>query len=698
MQKQIINISIILCLSTYGVYSQATKIQDIQPGINSGFPSTLATGTSGKNSLVVYNNEAYFTADDGIHGQELWRTDGNTASMVKDINPGATGSVPMRLLVMNGSLYFFADDGVHGDELWKSDGTEAGTVLVKDVNPGVAHAIRRNSSLATRDWLVWNNTLYFSGDSGNNYSSLWKSDGTEAGTVLVKNVCGSCNANNFSTSYFVEYNNLLYFISANVIYKSNGTTAGTSVAFYPSDINMGIVSDPIVFNGKIYLRGGGVFDPKLYATDGTESGTQSIATFGVYGGPRSFRVAEDKLYFFANNNTWVSNGTSGGTKKLSDDYTDNGQAPSNTMFDWLGSAWFTALASDGNFYVYRSNDTQNGTVQFGLQNDASNFHQYVEYESDNNYMYFGGIRTINGVDKGIIGRHTLNPPTYNYVPVSDAYVDEMVLLADNLIFRGYTEATGYELWKISVADAVAQITAPAEPVCSGTPVVFSAVSGGGEYLWNFGTGATPATAVGPGPHNVTFSSAGNKSVTLIAKTAFDTDTASASVTVQPATTSVFNFTQAGLTFQFTSNAAANLTVSWDFGDGSTSDLPNPSHTFPGVGTYTVVLTVTGPCGTATSTKTISITSGVNDILTNVQLSIFPNPAETHLYVNGVMPVSESVVFKMLDMQGRTVVNEPAVLSSGAFSRQFDVSTLAAGNYILQLQTNTGVIQKEFIVH
>ena len=34
------------------------------------------------------------------------------------------------------TLFFTADDGVNGNELWKSDGTEAGTVLVKDINPG----------------------------------------------------------------------------------------------------------------------------------------------------------------------------------------------------------------------------------------------------------------------------------------------------------------------------------------------------------------------------------------------------------------------------------------------------------------------------------------------------------------------------------------------------------------------------------
>jgi ELWxxDGT repeat protein len=56
---------------------------------------------------------------------------------LKDIRPGVDGSNPEQLANVNGVVFFYAADGTHGPELWKSNGTESGTVLVKDSNPGL---------------------------------------------------------------------------------------------------------------------------------------------------------------------------------------------------------------------------------------------------------------------------------------------------------------------------------------------------------------------------------------------------------------------------------------------------------------------------------------------------------------------------------------------------------------------------------
>jgi ELWxxDGT repeat protein len=106
---------------------------------------------------------------------------------VKDINP-STGSLVSDLTVFGAALYFSADDGVSGPELWKSDGTEAGTVRVKDINtaPGAGSAPNALT--------VFNGALYFSANDGVTGRELWKTDGTDAGTTQVKDLCpGSCS-------------------------------------------------------------------------------------------------------------------------------------------------------------------------------------------------------------------------------------------------------------------------------------------------------------------------------------------------------------------------------------------------------------------------------------------------------------------------------------------------------------------------
>ncbi len=123
------------------------------------------------------------TANDGTHGDELWKSDGTAAGtmMVKDIGPGSSGSDPQDLTNVNGTLYFDANDGRDGSELWKSDGTAAGTVMVKDIDPG-------SDSSVPQDLTNVNGTLYFAANDGAHGDELWKSDGTAAGTVMVKDI------------------------------------------------------------------------------------------------------------------------------------------------------------------------------------------------------------------------------------------------------------------------------------------------------------------------------------------------------------------------------------------------------------------------------------------------------------------------------------------------------------------------------
>ena len=105
--------------------------------------------------------------------------------LVKSFSTGIEWYNSPAMTNVNGTLYFFANDGTHGLELWKSDGTEAGTVMVKDCNPGSGSSIRtyaRVNLAAVGNRLFWN---AYDPDHGD---ELWVSDGTEAGTWLVEDL------------------------------------------------------------------------------------------------------------------------------------------------------------------------------------------------------------------------------------------------------------------------------------------------------------------------------------------------------------------------------------------------------------------------------------------------------------------------------------------------------------------------------
>ena len=149
--------------------------------------SDLNSGTAGSNpeDLTLSGNILFFTADNGTNGRELWRHNGQgNVQMVKDIVPGAAGSLPTNLTRANsGSIYFTAWTAATGYELWKSDGTDAGTVMVKEIRVGAAGdgpaSLCYNGNTAF---------LFFSADDGSSGRELWRSDGSVPGTVMVKDI------------------------------------------------------------------------------------------------------------------------------------------------------------------------------------------------------------------------------------------------------------------------------------------------------------------------------------------------------------------------------------------------------------------------------------------------------------------------------------------------------------------------------
>ena len=115
----------------------AYRVKDINTTVQ-------VTGAS-PSRVVVIGGTAYFSATEPHLGTELWRERRHRRRHRRRQGPQPLGSSnPPALTDVNGTLYFNADDGVHGHELWKSDGTEAGTVLVKDISVSSGAPSRAN--------------------------------------------------------------------------------------------------------------------------------------------------------------------------------------------------------------------------------------------------------------------------------------------------------------------------------------------------------------------------------------------------------------------------------------------------------------------------------------------------------------------------------------------------------------------------
>jgi ELWxxDGT repeat protein len=251
--------------------TQARRLRDIAPGTLSSSPRDFTP----LGELVL------FTANDGSHGRELWRTDGTPSGtrMVKDIWRGADGSNPGSLTVFRGRVYFAADDGVRGTELWRTDGTSAGTRLVKDINTD-GSALEPGYPGQEAGWAVLDDTLYF--PARRRYGELWRTDGTSAGTrrVVPRMILGGP---------IVVAGDRLYYTGSNddggcaldgpFLFTSDGTTAGTR-QLTPAKFPWGSL---VSYRGRAWLgnmveRANGDISnrPRLWRSSGTNATTVQV--------------------------------------------------------------------------------------------------------------------------------------------------------------------------------------------------------------------------------------------------------------------------------------------------------------------------------------------------------------------------------------------------------------------------------------
>jgi ELWxxDGT repeat protein len=291
-------------------------LKDITPG---------ASGSSPIAETADVDGTLFFTANDGVNGNELWKSDGTPAgtTLVEDILPGGVGSSPAEFLVWDDTLFFSADDGVSGRELWRSDGTPAGTFRIADINPGAG-------SSTPLELTRLGNRILFRANDGTVGAELWRTDGSPGGTVLVEDI--RLGATGSGSSIFTAAGNLVFFqandnVNGFELWKSDGTAAGTELldiepgagGSFPLDIEA-IGSQVLV---SAFQSGTGV---ELFKSDGTPAGTNLLTDLnaGASGSePEALAAVGDNVYFSATTpatgyELFKTDGTASGTTLVED--------------------------------------------------------------------------------------------------------------------------------------------------------------------------------------------------------------------------------------------------------------------------------------------------------------------------------------------------------------------------------------------
>ncbi|RYY95231.1 MAG: hypothetical protein EOO11_16260, partial [Chitinophagaceae bacterium] len=196
--------------------------------------SILQTGTYYSDALASVNlsisgNTIYFAGSDATNGSELWKSDGTAAGtvLVKDINPGTADSNPSGFCQVGNTVCFFATDGPNAYQLWKTDGTAGGTAILTRINP-TAQSIAEFAAGRYRG------KMYFWANDGTSGSEVWYTDGTAAGTGLLKETVAGNNAftgtGGMRTDLmFIQDDRYLYFPveRSKYVWRTDGTAAGT---------------------------------------------------------------------------------------------------------------------------------------------------------------------------------------------------------------------------------------------------------------------------------------------------------------------------------------------------------------------------------------------------------------------------------------------------------------------------------------
>lgn len=344
------------------------------------FNTVLKKGGNPQN-MFVFNNKLYMQANDGTSTQ-WWSHDDDTTVKVTDINSGGYASnMYPKVDEANGRAWFQANESKA--KLFYLD-TNDSTIML------TISGSATNTDCNLKSSIVYNNGLLFEGDDAIHDDELWFSNGTQEGTVLVKDINTEGNSD---PENFTEYNGTLYFTATvgdvTQLWKTDATEAGTEMVLTPEGEVDTEISNLIVFAGQLYYtltaESG---DEELWAFDGTTA--TLVATVGD--SPSDFIVVDNILFFIANDDLWSTTGITQETRIVYTLFAETAH-PVNV------SGEYVVIGST----LYFTGDDSNGDEIFSI--DAATITDYsytLDFSYINNLFVFEGEVYFEGdADNGI---------------------------------------------------------------------------------------------------------------------------------------------------------------------------------------------------------------------------------------------------------------------------------------------------------
>ncbi|RYY48109.1 MAG: hypothetical protein EOO06_11165, partial [Chitinophagaceae bacterium] len=349
--------------------------------------------------MYFFTNEVVTTPSFGIK-EKIWKSDGTTAGtvLVKEfdahsfsiggVDAGTDGQNERNYSVAGNILYFTGYDAINGGEPWRTDGTAAGTYLVKNIKAGAGASFADG-------YIKMGGLVYFRAAAVGNGAVLWQTDGTEAGTVSID----VPNLTVWSTTIAKVNNKLVFIGNDNFVtgaepWVSDGTIAGT---FQLKDINPGSPNSTTAVVENIHLRysescvyfvatdGANI---ALWATDGSIAGTRQLTANGVYSGTNysggGFCHVSNAGAYWINDNSklYFTDGTPAGTRLVR-----NNLVNSIFLTVYKGAAWFNSGAA-GFREMWKSDGTAGNTNQaLDILPGAGESYPYGLFVK-NNFLYF----------------------------------------------------------------------------------------------------------------------------------------------------------------------------------------------------------------------------------------------------------------------------------------------------------------------